>query len=454
MDSLIIDNVRCFKGRHEAPLKPLTLLVGENSTGKTTFLASVKAALALQSAQLPDFNEKPFLLGSFDQIANDGGGWRDRAVSFTIGNTFLGISTETRVRAQMEDDESDVRTEPFHVEGTFVSIDGQPSIDELIISNNSYEARLSGLARDSGHIVALADERVIFSDSLDSLLDEHFIYSERDLYFLLHFILPRKFASDDISLSDAHKLHLAALTETIGPVPSLRPYSFAPIRTQPKRTYEPAKEIRMPEGNHVPLTLKRLYSEKSRHRTSLEEFGKQSGLYDGLNIHKWGEEGSDPFQIQIKLHGGLFRNLVDVGYGVSQVLPIIADSVLVSHRELGNGRRAFSANRPSMLLVQQPEVHLHPRAQAELGSFFVGLLSDRKQGFVIETHSDYLIDRVRLDIRDNKIGSEDVILLYFEQASDGANIYPIELDDMGNVLNAPPSYRDFFLEEERRYLNL
>src|SRR5881396_1662040 len=75
-------------------------------------------------------------------------------------------------------------------------------------------------------------------------------------------------------------------------------------------------------------------------------------------------------------------NLVDVGYGVSQALPILVDTL----------------QRPAadeVFLLQQPEVHLHPRAQAELGSFFVSQ-AGKKRRFVIETHSDYLVDRVRM----------------------------------------------------------
>ena len=57
-----------------------------------------------------------------------------------------------------------------------------------------------------------------------------------------------------------------------------------------------------------------------------------------------------------------------------------------------------------MLLMQQPEVHLHPRAQAQLGSFLGYLAIKQKKQFLVETHSDYLVDRVRIDVRDGKHG--------------------------------------------------
>ncbi len=70
MDRLIIENVRCFRGRHEVPLAPLTILVGENSTGKSTLLAMARLAWDVSTGYPLSFNEEPFRLGSYDQIAS------------------------------------------------------------------------------------------------------------------------------------------------------------------------------------------------------------------------------------------------------------------------------------------------------------------------------------------------------------------------------------------------
>ena len=69
---------------------------------------------------------------------------------------------------------------------------------------------------------------------------------------------------------------------------------------------------------------------------------------------------SDPFQLQVKVRSGPRANLMDVGYGVSQILPILVDVMRPDTRS-----RTF--------LLQQPEVHLHPRGQAALASLFVTL---------------------------------------------------------------------------------
>jgi hypothetical protein len=67
----------------------------------------------------------------------------------------------------------------------------------------------------------------------------------------------------------------------------------------------------------------------------------------------------------------------------------------------------------------QPEVHLHPRAQAASGSFFVRLAKEERKQFVIETHSDYLVDRIRIDIAEGLISHLDVSVLFFERSQLG-----------------------------------
>ena len=85
MTSIRIENFRCFRAPGRLPLKPLTLLIGENSTGKTSFLAAVRLASDIMYPGLTiDFNEPPFQLGSFNEIAHYKGGRAGRAQSFSL----------------------------------------------------------------------------------------------------------------------------------------------------------------------------------------------------------------------------------------------------------------------------------------------------------------------------------------------------------------------------------
>jgi predicted ATPase len=93
-------------------------------------------------------------------------------------------------------------------------------------------------------------------------------------------------------------------------------------------------------------------------------------------------------------------------------------------------------------------VHLHPRAQAALGTFFAELVASSKKQFVIETHSDYLVDRVRLSVTEGIIDAKDVQLIYLERDGLDIKVHEIDLDENGNLTNAPSGYRKFFLQEE------
>ena len=109
-------------------------------------------------------------------------------------------------------------------------------------------------------------------------------------------------------------------------------------------------------------------------------------------------------------------------------------------------------NKETLFLMQQPEVHLHPRAQAQIGSYLGKMIKEFKHQFVVETHSDYLIDRVRMDVRDGMyLRPKDVTILYFQKTGAASKIYRLGLDKNGNIIDPPPGYRDFFLREEGRF---
>lgn len=169
---------------------------------------------------------------------------------------------------------------------------------------------------------------------------------------------------------------------------------------------------------------------------ALTEFGTASGLFVDVEVRRLRKE-DDPFQIVVKVQGQR-RNLIDVGYGVSQILPVLVE--------------VLAAPPGSIFLIQQPEVHLHPRAQAALATLFARIVRERGCQLVVETHSDHFIDRVRMDVRDGVgLRPDQVSLLYFEPGAVGATIHPLTLDDRGNITNTPIGYRRFFMEEERRF---
>jgi hypothetical protein len=438
MIQAIFEGVRCFHDSYSCPIKPITILTGENSSGKTTFLALTRIAWDIAEGGFGEdiFNEEPFLLGSYDQIASYRGGRAGRANSFIIG---------LKVPITGSNKRSELFGNEIKTVARFIPQGAQSKLDEWSFTCGKFALSVHQSINKN------RIDMTIKTPSGSQSVKERFPFRGwlgmnsiiRDLRYIIfrHLRLENdKETQQKIIITENELRELQSISLSISETLGLRPYAFAPIRTRPQRTYDPLKDIPKPEGSHVPMVLARTFAEKTesseRLRDALKSFGKASGLFSNVEIKRKGYKESDPFQIGIKIIGPTF-NLVDVGYGVSQALPIVVDVVQ-------NPKR-------SNFLLQQPEVHLHPKAQAELGSFLAALAKEQNKRFIIETHSDYLIDRIRIDVRDNKfLTKDDVSILYFERSQGGVKIHSLEIDSFGNIVNAPRTYRQFFLEEERR----
>jgi len=409
MDQIIVENVRCFRKRQTVPLAPLTFLVGENSSGKSTLLALTRLVWDLATDGKANFNEEPFLLGAYEQIASQKGS-RKAAGTFTLGGQLS--STDEGVFSAL-----------------FTSQKGQPVLRLWSYKTSRFELEIEYDENENPSLLKLDSP-----SARTEIGSEDLVSAARLIPWELPFHKRPRLAEAAL---------LAVFFDSENSIFSTgRPYAFAPIRTRPQRTYDAMKEIATPEGSHIPLVLQGLSGDRESWKElheGLTRFGQASGLFGNVEVRKFGGDEGGPFQVQVSIDGAL-RNFVDVGYGVSQALPIIVDSL--------RGKEG------AMFLLQQPEVHLHPKAQAELSSFLALLAKQQNKQFLIETHSDYMVDRIRMDVREGKHGlrPEDVSLLYFERQGGESHIHPLILDESGNIVNAPPGYRSFFLEEERRFL--
>lgn len=450
--SIILENIRCFSGPHEFPIAPLTFLVGENSTGKSTLLGVAKfVASAMQSPQSVSFNTPPFQFGNFKDIVSSSGR-ESSPTTFTIGYSLPALTPDGR---RLHDSLSgNVR-----ISFIFSSDDAQPRLTEWRLDCDNYGIHATTRTSDRRpgqkifqFYVKTPHSQTEHAFDIDFYVDS--LYFLRDWGFLRHLLSRDRanllsYQSPDHRLTDEDLDCLEAMAEIVHQVTVLgSPVACAPIRTKPKRTYDAVEDSHSPEGDHIPLLLARLSrNAKNRRWTMLREaltrFGKSSGMFTDIAIKRFAhDDPSVPFQLRIRGQGINDHAVLDVGYGVSQVLPIVVESF---------------QNNQSVLLLQQPEVHLHPRAQAALGSYLLSLASRRKQvPMIVETHSDYLLDRVRADIRDRvcEFSHKDVLVLYFERIGDSINVAPIQLDSSGNLLNAPKGYRSFFMNEERRILGM
>lgn len=423
MIHLIIENVRTFIGRHTIPIAPLTILVGENSTGKSSFLAALSVVTdTVGFPFVPAFNRPPYQLGNYDTIATYKGGKYGRARTFSLGY-IDNAAKQGRASSAL---------------ATYRGRDGQPELAEFSIKGPAGSVELafdSSTSRSyKGEIRVTTDD---FEDKSPFTIPKASIEG-RTLSF--PDLLINTYLRADGENRERRFSIFRKLSEIAYRVTPLQAESISPIRTKPERTYSTSTDEYTPGGDQIPFVLERLLrdsgsKDSSAVMSALERFGAESGLFGSVRIRKLGSKAGEPFQVMVKV-AGRDRNIVDVGYGVSQALPVVVQSALTGQHEL--------------LLIQQPEVHLHPRAQAALGSFLVHLVTDTNKRFVIESHSDFIIDRVRQEVAAKRIAPRDVQILFFDRERFDTTVYEIGLDSNGNIINAPPSYRSFFLQEELR----
>lgn len=136
-------------------------------------------------------------------------------------------------------------------------------------------------------------------------------------------------------------------------------------------------------------------------------------------------------RLQVSIHDPSFSfDLTNVGVGVSQVLPILVSTLL--------------APPSSLMIFEQPELHLHPKVQSRLADFFISACMAGKQ-IILETHSEYIVDRLRLRIAQSEDASlQSMISIQFVEQREGASrVSDIRLSEFGVVANWPADFFDF-----------
>lgn len=451
INKFFLRDVRCFDGEHEFNIRPLTFLIGENSTGKSTVLGCLQAlgnlfnSRGVSESEI-DFNFDPYQMGAFADIARRS---NPKKKDFQLGIEHEYEGKKTRFFLTLV--ESGTGSEPIirHVRWTF---DKGEIIFSMKESNQGHKKERElevthGTNQSEYHVSVdrywflrpwstldriyyfLCDSTEVLDDAASSLLQ--FINREFSIAHETKQSRVRRFR-------ESRGLRFRVGRTFVFNFPEI--YSIAPIRSKPKRTYDPLKEIESPDGSEIPMVLMNLSTSREEEWKSLRKqllnFGQASGLFTDIELRKLGSSKSNPFQLRIKVRGPR-TNLMDVGYGVSQVLPILV--------------RIFT-ERHTKFLLQQPEVHLHPKGQAELASLLVEMNKRNENSFVIETHSDYMIDRVRIEILNGKIQPEDVSLIYLEPVGNRVKTHNISFDAQANMNNIPNGYREFFLNESDKLL--
>jgi predicted ATPase len=220
---------------------------------------------------------------------------------------------------------------------------------------------------------------------------------------------------------------------------------LGPLRDVPKRSYTWAGDVPEHVGSDgdgavaallaaVDRKISRGYKQKARpFQTVIADWLKQLGLLDSFVPHRIAQNRKD-YEVRVKTKRSTKDvDLTDVGFGISQVLPVVVESFYVAPH--------------STVIIEQPELHLHPRVQSELADLFVAASHASENGkrrhtqFLIESHSEHFLQRLQRRIAEGKLPAKDVALYFCEPGSQGSEIRELSVNLYGDIENWPV---DFF----------
>ncbi|MCP3137226.1 AAA family ATPase [Pyxidicoccus xibeiensis] len=218
---------------------------------------------------------------------------------------------------------------------------------------------------------------------------------------------------------------------------------LGPLRQKPWRTYswsgEAPENVGIEGERTVPALLaaqeRFLYVRDGLARPFLEVIAQHlldMGLLESFQTRIVAERRKE-YELLVRTPGSPRDvSLTDVGFGVSQVLPVLV--------------QCFYSAPGSTLVFEQPELHLHPRAQSELGDVFIDALHAHEGGMprgiqlFIESHSEHLLRRIQRRIAEGRLKREDAALYFCSPGPEGSRIEELKLDDDGNITNWPENF--------------
>ena len=441
MRCIFVDHFRGFQ-ETLLPIKDVNFFVGENSTGKTSLLALLRlfhyagfwllGQFAVRETQSGDVD-----LGDYEDIVSMHA--KDKEY-FHVGG--------------LHGFEKDKRNEYEAFLMTFSESLGMPRIKRYTIVTDSKKADVEFRGRKAFYKIGKAERIGSDYSSVRELFTQWVESHKRETGGLMELKalgLPRGVTSVGVinamieAMVEGDPAPVREMPLAYGYPPLYQNLIWlAPIRTKPEAIYREHDTPFTPEGHHTPYSIKRLLESKARaedFKRFVEGFGKESGLFDSVDIKKYRSPRRKvvPFEVDIVLSGKPTK-ITNVGYGVSQALPIVVE--------------LFRERKGSAYIIQQPEIHLHPRAQAALGDLFFDLAVMDNKKFMVETHSDFIIDRFRMSLKSNKRKRKpESQIVYFENSSEGNVLNVLDIDEEGNLpKDQPRGYREFFLKEDLRAL--
>ena len=427
---LRLENFKSWKNTGDIALKPITGIFGANSSGKTSLIQSL--LLLKQTADSPDrgivfhFGDRrtPVDLGDFESVLHGHDtknvlkialAWkRGRSLQVTDTTTNRSVVRDSGIGFGVVSQEAKSRS------GKSLSVERMA----YRVGNAVFGMRPDGKGKYS-----LFAEKADFAFARTrgrawSLPPPVKCYGFPDQV--------RAYFTNAGFLSDLE----FALEERLGNV-----YYLGPLRAHPERRYtwtgaQPTDVGQAGEYAVDAILASRERGEmigrgRGRPRVTLEEYVAQ-WLKELDLIHDFRvvplAEGSPVFEVRVRKSAKASEVLItDVGFGVSQILPVLV--------------LCFYVPEGSTVILEQPEIHLHPAIQSGLADVLVDAWKKRKVQILLESHSEHLLRRLQRRIAEESISRDDVGLYFCSSGDKGSVLTTLELDIFGNIINWPT---DFF----------
>jgi predicted ATPase len=421
-----IQNFKCLKDTNDIEIRPITFLVGPNSSGKSSVF---QAILALKQTVESSDQRSALILQDYVDL----GSYKD---------VFFRHDTEKDIKIEFEDLSS------FKWSVTYGIQEDEKTPGKIFVKGLDFSApefhygKVSKEGDASSSDIRLVKDQKISKYMIESgkkkIPDKAFDVKK------FYIISPKE--PIDISAS---KTGLATpispeKLESVFVFPMIRRrteklfehiYHIGPLRYEPERVYSASGAYPQSVGKYGQWTIDILQYDEEVGNT-IKKWLKKFELSLDFSLEEL-KKGSKRYEIVLKDYFTNTRvNLADVGFGASQILPIIV--------------QGFTSPPNATLLLEQPEIHLHPKAQCIMGDLLVDIAKTDNKRLIIETHSDLLIERVckHILLRDEtRISPEDIIIYYFEPSKEGTIVRPITVNENAQYENFPEGFFEERFEE-------
>ena len=434
------ENFKSWKDTGELQLAPLTGLFGTNSSGKTSILQML--LMLKQTAESADRN-RVLHTGGDDRSLVDLGTFKDLIYNHDLGS-HLRLSFSWKLLDPL-----------IILDSRFDFLDSATprlyEIPNLLFDTLIYEdvgrVFINSFAYEFNDDSVLGGQLVRFGMKQDEKGKERYslIHDNYDAKRIRGRAWQLPFPVKCYGFPD----EAAGYYQNTGFLPSFnlefenlfsRVNYLGPLREYPKRSYLWAGDPPIGVGTRGEKTIAALLAAQSLKLKSKSKSSRRSKLIENI-IRKWMKdmglvetfdlrpisEGHKYYELRVQKNKTSSEVLItDIGFGVSQILPVLV--------------LCYYVPEGSIILLEQPEIHLHPSVQADLADVLIDVVMNRNVQIIVESHSEHLLLRLQRRIAEEAIPSDKVNLYFCRMDNGTSKIEKLELDEDGYINNWPPNF--------------